>query len=367
MIAALALGSATPGGASRAVSAAACQKTYDYAGAQDSAKRSGIRANIKFISPSRVEEGHVAGWLGVGGPGLGPNGSDEWLQTGYVSFHDGRSQIYYEMTVPGKPPQYHTVKETVSPSETHRLAELEVGGKNGVWRVWLDDKAVTPEISLPQSHGRFVPQALAETWNAGSTKCNHYAYRFEKIQVAKAPGGSWATPKAGYVWKNEENLAKKVASGAFEARSTAARAAAPAHEPPLLGSLVSKLTGRPLTAECVTQPEAVRESPPQHLRLSQRVCERLLGYAVAQPYGPAAGSGPGFAVAATALAFLRGVARAAQAPAGRTDCRAVGYLYRTARALGATSSQALAYRTALLQKRARLAQKLALHSDCPFH
>ena len=31
---------------------------------------------------------HVAGWVGVGGPGLGPHGEDEWLQVGLATFGD---------------------------------------------------------------------------------------------------------------------------------------------------------------------------------------------------------------------------------------------------------------------------------------
>ena len=180
---------ATPTGVSVSSS---CKKNYAYAGAQDTTQRSGIRANLSTASAPQVDVGHVAGWLGVGGPGLGPNGTDEWLQTGYASFEAGPTQIYYEVTLPDKGTQYHTIKDNLSSSEKHLLSVLEVKGKNGTWRVWLDNKAVTPDISLPKSHGRFVPQALGETWNGGTTKCNHYAYRFQKIQVAKAPGGSWS-------------------------------------------------------------------------------------------------------------------------------------------------------------------------------
>jgi hypothetical protein len=364
VIASLALAPATPAGVSSSTS---CKKNYAYAGAQDATQRSGIRANLSMASPPKVAVGHVAGWVGVGGPGLGPNGTDEWLQAGYASLEAGPTQIYYEVTLPDKPPEYHTIKDKLSSSEKHLLSVLEVQGKNNSWKVWLDNKAVTPVITLPKSHNRFVPQALGETWNGGTTKCNHYAYRFQKIQISKAPGGSWAAPKAGYVWKDSQNSAKKTSSDSFESRSSTAHSAASSNEPPLLGSLASRLAGRTLSAECVAQRAAVREDPPLHLLLSNTVCERLLGYAVAQPYGPSAGNRPGFAVAVTVLAFLRGVARAAKSPADRVDCRAVGFLYRAARVLGATHPQALAFRQALLQKRATLEPKLALDPSCRYH
>jgi len=364
VVASLALAPATPAGVSSSTS---CKQNYAYAGAEDVTQRSGIRANLSTTSAPAVTVGHVAGWVGVGGPGLGPNGTDEWLQTGYASFEAGPTQIYYEVTLPDKPTQYHTIKDNLSSSEKHLLSVLEVQGKNNSWKVWLDDKAVTPVITLPKSHNRFVPQAVGETWNGGTTKCNHYGYRFQKIQVSKAPGGSWVAPKAGYVWKDSQNSAKKTSSDSFETRSSTAYNAVPSHEPPLLGSLASRLAGRPLTAECVAQRAAVREDPPQHLLLSDTVCERLLGYAVAQPYGPSARDRPGFAVAVTVLAFLRGVARAANAQADGVDCRAIGFLYRAARVLGATHPEALAFRQALLRNRARLEPRLALDPGCRFH
>ena len=368
MVVALALGPAAPSGAVPETSAAAsCKKNYAYAGAQDAMQRSGIRANLSTSSPPAVKVGHVAGWVGVGGPGLGPGGSDEWLQAGYSALEGGTAEIYYELALPDKPAEYHTIKDRLSSSEKHLVSVLEVKGKNGSWKVWLDDKAVTQAISLPKSHGRFVPQAIAETWNAGTTKCNHYAYRFDKIQIAKAPGGSWGAPKGGYVWKDAQNIAKKTSKNSFDARSTAALAATPSRQPPLLGALASRLAGRTLTAVCVAQRVPVREHPPGRLLLSNTVCRRLLGYALAQPHGPSADSRAGFALAVTMFGFLRGVANAARARADRVDCRAFNLAYRAARVLGATRTQALGFRQALLQNRARLSPALSFHRGCRFH
>lgn len=50
-----------------------------------------------------MKKGFVAAWVGVGGPGLGPNCADEWLQSGYVSFDTGEQEIYYELMQPGEP------------------------------------------------------------------------------------------------------------------------------------------------------------------------------------------------------------------------------------------------------------------------
>src|SRR5262249_50687894 len=78
----LAAGSGT-GSPARALG---CGINYKYSGDQDPAARSGIRARISTIALPAVISGHTAGWVGVGGPGLGPHGADEWVQTGYSAF-----------------------------------------------------------------------------------------------------------------------------------------------------------------------------------------------------------------------------------------------------------------------------------------
>jgi len=362
---------ATPGKfdeAFRASSAGAvCSANYDYAGAQDVRPGSGIRARIRAVAQPRVPAGHVAGWLGVGGPGQGPNRSTEWLQAGYSAVVDWPQQIYYEVTLPNKATRYHTIKAALSAGETHVLAVIEVKGRLGSWQVLLDNKPVSPVIALPGSHGRFAPQALAETFNADRRRCNHYAYSFGEIRVARAPGGSWALPKAGYVWRNRQNQAIRLSRDSFVARSPSANAAAARDVPPLLGRLASRLAGQRLTAQCRLQRAPARERPAGHLVLSSTVCEILLGYLIAQPHVPPAATRPGFEVAATAVGFLRGVARAARTQPIRVDCRAVGLLSPALRALGATAAQAVALRTELLRRRAWLHPSLSFHPGCRFH
>jgi hypothetical protein len=365
--AALAAASTGPADSFRASSERAiCASNYDYAGAQDARPRSGVRAKLRALAQPRVAAGHVAGWLGVGGPGRGPNGTTEWLQAGYSAMFDWPQQIYYEVTLPTQATRYHTVKAALSPGETHVLTVAEVKGKRSTWQVLLDGRTVSPEITLPGSHNRFAPQVLAETWNAGTRKCNDYSYSFRDIRMALAPGGSWRLPKAGYVWRNRHNQAVKVSRDAFVARSTSLHTAAGDDVPPALGPLASRLAGRRLTAECARQVPFVRERPTGHLLLAKRVCEILLGYTVAQPWAPSAESRPGHIVAATALGYLRGVARAARVQAAAIDCRAVGWLSRAMRVLGATPGDAIALRSSLLRHRDRLESKLNFQPGCRF-
>src|SRR5262249_22806302 len=102
----------------------------------------------------------------------------------------------------------------------------ELDGKRGRWQVVLNGKAVSPVISLPQSHGKFAPQAIGETWNAGTTKCNAYGYAFGEVQVVPKPGDGRVLGKAAYRWSNAQQQSAKTATGSFTARSTASCARA---------------------------------------------------------------------------------------------------------------------------------------------
>ena len=89
------------GGAARAV---ACGNNtgYSYAGIGAPTRGYGISALISPLDAFDVLNGHVAGWVGVGGPGEGPNGSNEWIQVGYAGFPSiTGSDIYYEVAQPG--------------------------------------------------------------------------------------------------------------------------------------------------------------------------------------------------------------------------------------------------------------------------
>src|SRR5436190_19675677 len=62
---------------------------YAYAGLQLGTPGYGIGAALTSLAPPVVESGHVAGWVGIGGPGEGPGGTDEWLQVGLNATRQG--------------------------------------------------------------------------------------------------------------------------------------------------------------------------------------------------------------------------------------------------------------------------------------
>lgn len=179
----VALGSAGP--------AAACAiADYAYAGVEATSRAHGVAATISSGSAPHVEGGHVAGWVGVGGYGFGPRGTDAWLQVGLASFEDLQTKLYYEVTQPGVEPAYRELQPFVIPGERHRVAVLETTRRDW-WRVWVDGRAATEPILLAGSHGAWEPTVTGESWDGGTRACNSFNYRFERVAIATRPGGGW--------------------------------------------------------------------------------------------------------------------------------------------------------------------------------
>lgn len=187
---------------SASLAQAACGSAgYSYAGVGGSDTVAGVAARITPLSSFDVLGGHVASYVGVGGVGLGPHGSTEWIQVGMSAFNgiDGHS-IYYEVARPGGVPTYHEVATNLQPGRSHRVAVLEMWRRRNWWRVWVDGQPASKPIYLPASHKRWRPVATAESWGGGVARCNTYSYRFEKVSIARHPGGTWSRLDSGTVF-----------------------------------------------------------------------------------------------------------------------------------------------------------------------
>jgi hypothetical protein len=170
---------------------------YAYAGHQAAGGGHGVRARISLLEHASVPAGHVAGWVGVGGPKSGPNGEDQWLQVGIAVVPQTAPMLYAEITRAGRPSQFVPLETDLQPGVTRSVAVLEIRKQPGWWRVWVGDKPVTRAIRLLGSNS--LPQiATAESWNGGRAGCNSFRYRFDGVDVAAAPGGSWRTFRPGY-------------------------------------------------------------------------------------------------------------------------------------------------------------------------
>jgi hypothetical protein len=169
---------------------------YAYAGAQEARVAHGIQANVVALTRPRVGRGHVAAWVGVGGPGQGRGGSDAWIQIGLNAFSDGISHLYFEVNRPGTGPQYRQLAAQVRVGVRYRLAVLETQSRRGWWRVWLDGAPASAAFFLPGSE-EWRPMFTAERWSGDGQACDRFAYRFERVAVAKAAGGTWTPFVAG--------------------------------------------------------------------------------------------------------------------------------------------------------------------------
>ena len=174
------------------------QRGYSYAGYESVVRAHGVSATVVPLATPHVQSGHVAAWVGLGGPRLGPNGTDEWIQVGMNAFPGGESTIYYEVTRPNSPRIYQEVDPRVTPGERHWIAVLEMAYRKNFWRVWVDGKPVSKPIYLPASSGRWRPIATAETWDGFTPACNGFRYRFERVQAAMGRGGAWRRFVSGH-------------------------------------------------------------------------------------------------------------------------------------------------------------------------
>jgi hypothetical protein len=180
-------------GISRAGSAAprSCWSGYSYAGVQNPGAAYGVAGTLGMLGVPNVRSGHVAAWIGVGGAGLGPGGSDVWLQAGIARDEGGAARLYYEVKRPADANATYVQLATVRPGETHKISVLERRSQRNGWRVWIDDAVASPTFRLPRSHGAFQPVATAESWDGGQSVCNGYSFRFGHLAVAAEPGGGW--------------------------------------------------------------------------------------------------------------------------------------------------------------------------------
>ncbi len=188
---------------------------YSYAGVQGPKRVYGVAATISSLAAPRVRAGHVAGWVGLGWAGGGPNGQDEWIQVGLTAEpRDEKDFLYVEVMKPGAPYRFDELQR-VSPGERHRIAVLEIRGRPGWWRAWVDRRPVTEPIFLPQSHGAWEPVITSESWNGNVGACNALAYRFERVSQAMWPGGGWKRAPAAYRFQDSGYRVVELARSSF--------------------------------------------------------------------------------------------------------------------------------------------------------
>jgi hypothetical protein len=206
------VGASTTASAGRACLSGARAGGYSYAGHQAAHRGHGVRATITATRVPTVEAGHVAGWVGVGGPGQGANGGDEWIQAGIAAMPGMDPFIYSEITRDGAAPEFVLLEKGVATGRSHKIAVLEMARRPGWWRIWVDGRAVTEPVAVPGSTGRWAPIATAESWNEGTAACNAFGFRFERVSVSYGGGGSWRPFVSGHRFLDGEHTLRDLAA-----------------------------------------------------------------------------------------------------------------------------------------------------------
>jgi hypothetical protein len=197
--------------------ALACPKGYSYAGLYSPTKANGIAATISMLDTPAAVGGsnHVAGWIGVGGPGLGPHGADEWLQVGLATFGDSNDgRLYYELAQPGRAPEYVELATGIVPGIKVRVAVMELQFARDAWIV-VSPAGISGPFYLPRSHQAWEPVAAAESY-AATRQCNRYSYRFGGLQLAHADG-SWRTMRRAETLQDPGWKLRRHGASAFSA------------------------------------------------------------------------------------------------------------------------------------------------------
>src|SRR3990170_1244047 len=119
------VGASTTATAGRACGDAVGDNGYAYAGHQATYRGHGVRATLTLIRQPDVASGHVAGWVGVGGPGQGANGQNAWIQAGVASMPGMDPFIYAEIAREGRAPEFILIEQGVPVGRSHRDALLD--------------------------------------------------------------------------------------------------------------------------------------------------------------------------------------------------------------------------------------------------
>jgi hypothetical protein len=200
-----------------APAALACAAGYTYAGVYAKQPTPGVATSLSMLAMPSVDGGHVAAWVGIGGPGLGPGGSDEWLQVGLASFQTPVARLYYELALPGQTPQFFELGTGILPGFVVRVGVMELPYAPNSWVV-ITPKGIAGPFYLPRSHNRWQPVATAESWAKGGALCNSYSYSFENVELAEKHG-TWKPLRKSVTLQDPGWRVRKLSASTFNAGS----------------------------------------------------------------------------------------------------------------------------------------------------
>src|SRR5271154_4847730 len=205
---------ATPGLARAGTTISPCgYDGYSYAGVTAVSPESGISANITALRQPKITTGHVAAWVGVGGMGLGPGGSNEWMQAGISAVPDEPTSIYVEVAQPNTEPRYRALPLPLAIGRPHQISGRESPAPPGWWSVWVDGVQRTTNISLPGSHDAWKPIATAESWDGGSPACNGFSFKFSDVRAKTSTGPGWSSMQSSVIDAPDYRVTQRTLAG----------------------------------------------------------------------------------------------------------------------------------------------------------
>lgn len=177
--------------------------TLSYAGATANELANGLSASITETDNAAVEDGHVAGWIGIYDPnaniqsGRPDIDNGEWLQVGIEKTAGLATQLYYEVNVPALAVPEVGMLGAVAVGRPYRLKIEELNDRSKLWEVSVNGKRAGPLFNLPDSQrlNDFSAQVMSENDGGQSLACNYYRFKFSDIR-AKGPGYErWHIPQ----------------------------------------------------------------------------------------------------------------------------------------------------------------------------
>lgn len=167
----------------------ACARGYSYAGFASQEGVRGASATITATGLPTVSSGHAAAWVGVGGVHQGRGGANEWLQAGIAAFPGTGLRLYVEEVARGSRRRFADLGPARR-GRSYRIRILEQAAD--FWRASIGGRSVGTPAYLPTDRGSWRAVTTAESWAAGRSSCNRYAYRFDRLSVLSGP--DWRRP-----------------------------------------------------------------------------------------------------------------------------------------------------------------------------
>ncbi len=167
---------------------------YNYAGVKDKETPDGFGATITETASPDVSDGHVAGWIGFGAEGLGPGGTNEWLQAG-IERTAGQpvSQLYYEIALPHHAPVHTFLGQAALDSpETFQFTRLSV--KPEEWVLSVNGRRRGPVFKMTAGHQPWRVDFMGESWRHYTVGCNSFEYKYKNMTVRQTMSGGWHAP-----------------------------------------------------------------------------------------------------------------------------------------------------------------------------